>query len=149
MIQAATPAVIENVAVSNEGERVTFAATTRGATYSLALRRDSEIAADARVGAWGEAVGVESIDAAERLEALRRCSYEGTATDAGGATVRAFGTVCHGRLRVVVAQTNNDLLTIRGELWEGPHSRLTPRSVACSGWRRSTSPPRRTASRGV
>ena len=118
MIQAATPAVIENVAVSNEGERVTFAATTRGATYSLALRRDSEIAADARVGAWGEAVGVESIDAAERLEALRRCSYEGTATDAGGATVRAFGTVCHGRLRVVVVQTNNDLLTIRGELWK-------------------------------
>ena len=119
MIQAATPAVIENVAVSNEGERVTFAATTRGATYSLALRRDSEIAADARVRAWGEAVGVESIDAAERLEALRRCSYEGTATDAGGATVRAFGTVCHGRLRVVVVQTNNDLLTIRGELWDG------------------------------
>ena len=30
MIQAATSAVIENVAVSNEGERVTLDATTRG-----------------------------------------------------------------------------------------------------------------------
>ena len=121
MIQAATSAVIENVAVSNEGERVTLDATTRGVTLSLALRRDSEIAADARVGAWGETAGVESIDDADgRLEALRRCSYEGTATYADGATVRAFGTVCHGRLRVVVAQTNNDLLTIRGDLWEGP-----------------------------
>ena len=53
VIQAATAAVIENVAVSNEGERVTFDATTRGTTLSLTLRRDSEIAAGARIQSLG------------------------------------------------------------------------------------------------
>ena len=99
-IPAATAVVIENVAVSNDGERVTLDATMRGTTLSLTLRRDSESAAGARIQAWGGEDGTGSVDGDEdenaRLEALRRCSYGGEATDAQGRTLRAFGTVCHG-----------------------------------------------------
>jgi len=123
-VPAATAVVIERVVASDDGERVTLDATTRGTTLSLTLRRDSEIAAGARIQAWGGEDGTGSVDGDEdedenaRLEALRRCSYGGEATDGQGRTLRAFGTVCHGRLRVVVVQPDDDLLTIRGELWK-------------------------------
>ena len=68
VIQAATSAVIENVAVSNEGERVTLDATTRGTTLSLTLRRDSEIAAGARI----QSLGRRGRDGERRRDERRR-----------------------------------------------------------------------------
>ena len=53
------------------------------------------------------------------MDALRKCSYDGTASyvnASSGVTtsVRAFGTLCDGQLRLVVETT--DLLTVHGDV---------------------------------
>ncbi|OUS49642.1 hypothetical protein BE221DRAFT_157592 [Ostreococcus tauri] len=119
IIENAVAVKLENVRSLDDGARVTLRATTNGSTYEIALHRDSDIAVDASVGAWDSGKGDVARDAvdAQGLESLRRCSYEGEATDSSGKTLRAFGTVCHGRLRVVIQpHVGNDLLTITGDL---------------------------------
>ncbi|OUS49641.1 hypothetical protein BE221DRAFT_143585 [Ostreococcus tauri] len=119
IIENAVAVKLENVRSLDDGARVTLRAMTNGTTYEIALHRDSDIAVDASVGAWDSGKGDVARDAVDALglESLRRCSYEGEATDSSGKTLRAFGTVCHGRLRVVIQpHVGNDLLTITGDL---------------------------------
>ena len=118
-IKAAEPATIRDVISSNDGSRVTLEATTRGRTFSLTLTRDSpELSANAGAVEWNADGGDVSLPR-ERIEAMRRCAYEGRAMDDEGTELRAYGTLCHGRLRVVV-ETLNDPLSIHGDLWGNP-----------------------------
>lgn len=68
----------------------------------------------------------------EEIESFRRCSYSGEVLDDEGNTWVAYGTLCHGKLRLIV-QTRADPLTIRGNIWgEGQ----TPPPTPTSGSRR-------------
>lgn len=126
--ELAARATIRNLQSGRDGEWVTLEATTRGEVYKATLSRKDNLAPDA---------GARSNDNSEvltreEIESFRRCSYSGEVLDAEGNTWVAYGTLCHGKLRLVV-QTRADPLTIRGNIWgEGK----APPPIPTSGSRR-------------
>jgi hypothetical protein len=88
-------------------------------TRSSALADTAEVAAAIDGGSSG--AGARRAISNARVDALRKCSYDGTAAyvnASSGVTtsVRAFGTLCDGQLRLVVETTDDDLLTVHGDV---------------------------------
>jgi hypothetical protein len=124
--ELAEPATVRNVQSGRDGEWVTLEATTRGETYKAALYRKDNLAPDA---------GARSNDNSdvltrEEMDSFRRCSYSGEALDDEGNSWVAYGTLCQGKLRLIV-QTHADPLTIRGDIW-GEAKTPQPRSSSTS-----------------
>ena len=99
---------------------MTLRVSTRDRAYALRLHRTSLLAADAGVyetTALAEGAGARRAIASDRVDVFRRCTYDGTFENDLQETGRAFGTLCDGRLRLVMETSDGDLLTIRGDVW--------------------------------
>ena len=119
---AARDATIANVTHESTGASVRMHVDTRGVAYDVTWTRSSALADTAGVAAGIDGVsgsGARRAISSARMDALRKCSYDGTASyvnASSGVTtsVRAFGTLCDGQLRLVVETT--DLLTVHGDV---------------------------------
>lgn len=119
---AARDATIANVTHDSTGASVRMHVDTRGVAYDVTWTRSSALADTAGVAAGIDGVsgsGARRAISSARMDALRKCSYDGTASyvnASSGVTtsVRAFGTLCDGQLRLVVETT--DLLTVHGDV---------------------------------
>ena len=81
--------------------------------FSVNLARKSEIGAGA----------ANALISEERIEKIRKCSYEGEAKSLAndGKIYQAYGTICQGRLRVIV-DVDNDPMIIHGNVYGEPQS---------------------------
>jgi hypothetical protein len=104
---AARDATIANVTHDSTGASVRMHVDTRGVAYDVTWTRSSALAEDAEAAAALDGVsgsGARVALSAARMDALRKCSYEGTASyvDASSGVItslHAFGTLCDGQLR--------------------------------------------------
>ena len=67
---------------------------------------------------------------------MRKCSYEGEAKAANEMTHKAYGTICEGRLRIVV-EADNDPMIIYGNVYGEPRSVDEKASTAAARGKRS------------
>ena len=123
--RAARDATIANVTHESTGASVRMRVDTRGVAYDVTWTRSSALADTAEVAAGidggSSGAGARRAISNARVDALRKCSYDGTAAyvnASSGVTtsVRAFGTLCDGQLRLVVETTDDDLLTVHGDV---------------------------------
>jgi len=107
--------LISNVEVKNDGEFFAFEANVgeegNALVFSVNLGRKSEIGAEA----------ANALISEERIERMRKCSYEGEAKAANEKTYQAYGTICQGRLRIII-ESENDPMIIRGNVYGEPRS---------------------------
>jgi len=121
---AARDATIANVTHDSTGASVRMHVDTRGVAYDVTWTRSSALADTAEVAAGIDGVsgsGARRAISSARMDALRKCSYDGTAAyvnASSGVTtsVHAFGTLCDGQLRLVMETTEDDLLTVHGDV---------------------------------
>ena len=107
-------ALVTNVKETNDGKFVSFDADVDEGLqkFTITLEQKSEIASSAASAQISK----------ERIEKIQKCSYDGRATAAdGNKEYKAYGTMCQGRLRVIV-EIDNDPLIIRGDVYGKPLS---------------------------